>query len=185
MHVQHDGLRVLSAEVQELRSALRRLAAHVMWHNAAVVGSQKEPVVERSSARTSGTTPSSVDQATNGVQRVTSPQKATSNMKHSGGVDDSDDEEWYSDDEDEPAGEARPLELSAGVTAVAKSAGEARLPGIAEHSVSTEPELAESSDETGLSWSRAGGTTVQPALVQLGLPGPEQRARPVPTLQQP
>ena len=74
VHVQHDGLRVLSVEVQELRSALRRLAAHVMWHNGAVVGSQKEP--------------------------------ATPSMKHSGGVDDSDDEEWYSDDEGEPAGEA-------------------------------------------------------------------------------
>ena len=87
VHVQHDDLRVLSAEVRRLRSALRRLAAHVTWHNAAVVGSQKEPAVERSSARTSGTTPSSVDQAMDGVLRVTLPQKAASIMKHSGGED--------------------------------------------------------------------------------------------------
>ena len=41
------------------------------------------------------------------MQRVTSPQEATSSMKYNGGVDDSDDEEWNSDHEDEPAGEAR------------------------------------------------------------------------------
>ena len=93
-----DGLRALSTEVQELRSALRRLASHVMWHNGAVVGSQEEPTGDRSCARTSGTTPSSVHQATGGVQRVTSPQKAASSMKHSGG-EDSDDEKWFSGDE--------------------------------------------------------------------------------------
>ena len=98
--VQRDGLFALSAEVQELRSALRRLASHVMWHNGAVVGSQQEPAKERSSARTSGTTPSSVRQATGGVQRVISPQKTASSMKHSGG-EDSDDEKWYSGDEDD------------------------------------------------------------------------------------
>ena len=54
---------------------------YVMWHNGAVVGSQQEPTGERSSARTSGTTPSSVHQATGGVQRVTSPHKAASSMK--------------------------------------------------------------------------------------------------------
>ena len=74
LHVQHDGLRALSTEVQELRSALRRLAAHVMWHNGAVVGSQQKPTGERSSARTSGTTPSLVHQTTRGVQWMTSPQ---------------------------------------------------------------------------------------------------------------
>ena len=100
LHVQHDGLRALSTEVQELRSALRRLAAHVMWHNGAVVGSQQKPTGERSSARTSGTTPSSVHQATSGVQWVTSPQKAASNMTHRG-VEDSDDEKWFSGDEDD------------------------------------------------------------------------------------
>ena len=51
-----------------------------MRHNGAVVGSQQEPTGERSSALTSGTTPSSVHQATGGVQRVTSPQKAASSM---------------------------------------------------------------------------------------------------------
>ena len=96
LHVQHYGLRALSTEVQELRSALRRLAAR----NGAVVGSQQEPTGERSSARTSGTTPSSVHQTTGGVQWVTSPQKAASSMKHRGG-EDSDDEKWFSGDEDD------------------------------------------------------------------------------------
>ena len=36
------GLRALSTEVQELRSALRRLASTVMWHDGAIVGSQQE-----------------------------------------------------------------------------------------------------------------------------------------------
>ena len=58
------------------------------------------PTGERSPARTSGTTPSSVHQATGGVQRVTSPQKAASSMKHSGG-EDSEDEKWFSGDEDD------------------------------------------------------------------------------------
>ena len=98
--VQHDGLGALSVEVQELRSGLRRLAAHVVWHNAAVVGSQQEPAGERSSARTSGTTPSSAHQATGGVQWVTSPQKAASSTKRRGG-EDSDDEKWFSGDEDD------------------------------------------------------------------------------------
>ena len=100
-----------------------------MWHNAAVVGSQKEPAVERSSARTSGTTPSSVDQVTDGVLSTEGDLQYETQR--------SDDEEWYSNDEDEPAGEARhhqiakhsalkASELSASVTAVAKSAGEAR-----------------------------------------------------------
>ena len=66
------------------------------------MGSQQEPTGERSSARTSGTTPSSVHQATGGVQRVTSPLKAASSMKHSGG-EDSDDEKWFSGDEDDLA----------------------------------------------------------------------------------
>ena len=98
--VQRDGLRALSTEVQELRSALHRLASHVMWHNGAVVGSQQEPTGERSSARTSGTTPSLVHQATGGVQWVTPPQRAASSMKHRGG-EDGDDEKWFSGDEDD------------------------------------------------------------------------------------
>ena len=48
---------------------------------------------------------------------------------------------------------------SAEVTAVAKPAGEARPPGIAKHSASTEPELAACSGEAGHSRSRETGTT--------------------------
>ena len=80
-------------------------------------------------------------------------------MKYSGG-EDSDDAEWYSDDEDDRIAKHSALtasELSAGVAAVAKSAGEVRLPGLAEYSVSTEPELAACPGEAGLSWYRKKG----------------------------
>ena len=39
---QCDGLCALSAEVQELRSALRRLAAHVMWHSGTEVQTEEK-----------------------------------------------------------------------------------------------------------------------------------------------
>ena len=48
---------------------------------------------------------------------------------------------------------------SAAATAAVKSAGEARPPGIAKQSATTEPELAESADDAGPSWSRANGNS--------------------------
>ena len=46
---------------------------------------------------------------------------------------------------------------SAAASAAVKSAGKARPPRIAKQSATKVPELAEGSDEAGLSWSRANG----------------------------
>ena len=83
---------------QNVRKNVARMTARDgTTPDARNVGSRQEPAVEGSSARASGTTPSSVHQVSGGVQRVTSPQKAASHI----GDEDSDDEEWYSDDEDD------------------------------------------------------------------------------------
>ena len=103
---------------------------------------------------------------------------------------------------------------SAGVTAVEEPVGEARPPGVAEHSATTGLAVALSSDkgEAGSSWSRKKGTTsaaatksvgeVRPPGIAkflvvaksepprvfqwwIGLLGPEHMARPVPTSHQP
>ena len=89
--VQRDGLCPLSAEVQELRSALRRLASRVMWHAR-----------ERISARTSGTSPDPLKKVSTEVQTeekklqeqyeefmIESPESRTNKVKESTALKDS------------------------------------------------------------------------------------------------
>ena len=58
-------------------------------------------------------------------------------------------------------------DTAADVTAVARPAGEAGPPGIVKQSATTEPELAESSDGVGSSWSRAKGMNSAAAAAAL------------------